>query len=860
MCAENQEIMMGVVVVRDDKQGQSIPGFSGPEGSVFCHLQPVRRQCGALGAVLSGLSVLLLVLLPVAAQAQANPCGEPAGDPPKVTCDAESYPVGIQYVGSGSGIESALELTVAPPSGGTTITATAGNRQDGIRIYAQRDVGEPRTPITVNVMGGTIQAGHYAVNISQRPKSQGALTVTTGSEARLGTQDSYIKRFGIRVRNANVADTSDIGVVNAADIYADGVGIYVWHKGPGAVSIVNTGDITVWDRDNSHDQEVWGRGIYARNDSAGETWDDSAGTGKGISIVSSGNITLYGAPTIRGNVPVAAILAVASRFVGNNNMNSIPVNIDVTGGTITSPAHGVSVGNQWGGGTSMVKVKVAGGVMIDAGYNGIRAVNRGRGEAEVVVDSGAMVTGGKDGVYFDSSADKNMQKVTIMGTVTGGGNECRRGNNGKCAGVMMKSGGTLVVGPEGQVKAASGVGVETGDNQDLTIVLQRDEDGLTGNIEGQILNSGGTTTFQGVTMGEPVDMHGESMGIFDIVYRTMLTELQGGGFEFRRVPGTESRVYAPRARVYEALPSVLLDLNGHIPYRAAQTVVTRAGDGVGAWARVGGGDGRRRMDESTTSKDYRGKELVWDFSHYGIEAGVDIPVVDKPLLLGLSLHHRQGQAVVQDGGKIEVSGTGVGVSAMLRNETGLYVDGRFSYTGFHDIDTNSSERGTLKSDFTGMGYGVDVEGGRRVAVKGMDGVTLTPRGGLSWSSVDIDDFDDLAGIQDGGRVSPGSATSLKGRLGVLAETGFGGTGAREGRLFASLDVEHEFSSDRDVTASGTKLSSEAEATWGRFRLGGTMSWNSVVGMVTFSGEGFYASAGDEDNHDFGGGVGFDVRF
>ncbi len=842
-----------------DSRVPGIPGFSsGPEGSFFSICNPRCARMGLdRGAILIGLLLLLAVLLPVAVQAQANACGDPAGDPPKVTCDDASYPMGIQYVGSGgTGIENGLELTVSPPTEGTAITTTADGAS-GVYILADRATAGLSTPITVNMMGGTIQAtgaGSSGIYIVQRPNARGALTVVTGSEARIGTEDSYVGQFGIRIRNRNAADTGNVRVVNAGAIYAEVVGISVRSSSTGEISIVNTGSITVWNEANTEKQTLVARGIFARNDNPSDV------IGK-ISIVSSGDITLNGAPTVtqRDGVEytVAAITALATSPA---NTNSVPVEIDVTGGTIVSPGDGVRAVNRLSRGTSMAKVRVAGGVMIDAGVNGVHVQNDGGGETEVVIDSGAMVTAKKNGVLVDSVADKDMQKVTIMGTVAGGGDTCGDGGNEKCAGVKIMNSGTLVIGPEAQVKAASGVGVSTGDNEDLTIVLQRDENGLTGNIEGQILNSGGTTTFQGVTMGDSVDMHGESMGIFDIVYRTMLTELTGGGFEFRRVPGTESRVYAPRARVYEALPSVLLDLNGHIPYRAAQTVVTRAGDGVGAWARVGGGDGRRRMDESTTSKDYRGKELVWDFSHYGIEAGVDIPVVDKPLLLGLSLHHRQGQAVVQDGGKIEVSGTGVGVSAMLRNETGLYMDGRFSYTGFHDIDTNSSERGTLKSDFTGMGYGVDVEGGRRVAVKGMDGVTLTPRGGLSWSSVDIDDFDDLAGIQDGGRVSPGSATSLKGRLGVLAETGFGGTGAREGRLFASLDVEHEFSSDRDVTASGTKLSSEAEATWGRFRLGGTMSWNSVVGVVTFSGEGFYASAGDEDNHDFGGGVGFDVRF
>ena len=103
---------------------------------------------------------------------------------------------------------------------------------------------------------------------------------------------------------------------------------------------------------------------------------------------------------------------------------------------------------------------------------------------------------------------------------------------------------------------------------------------------------------------------------------------------------------------------------------------------------------------------------------------------------------------------------------------------------------------------------------------------------------------------------PGRTRSLVGGLGVLAE--FGGSEGSSGRAFASLDLEREFSPDREVVASGTALSSKVRATWVRLGLGGALDLGSS-GTVRLSGWGHYATAGS-GNTGYGGSVTLTLSF
>ena len=288
--------------------------------------------------------------------------------------------------------------------------------------------------------------------------------------------------------------------------------------------------------------------------------------------------------------------------------------------------------------------------------------------------------------------------------------------------------------------------------------------------------------------------------------------------------------------VYEALPSVVLGLNRLPDFRERMSAPRTAN---GGWARVETFRGKWKADESTT------EGLEYDHRRHGLKAGVDTTVGEHGLL-GVSFHHRQGSAEAPNGGEIDLSGNGAGVSGTWAGDMGVYVDVQAEVT-WYGADLRSASRGVLKTDVSGRGHALGMEVGRRV-----EGgrVVLTPRARLAHSRVSVNDFTDAVGT----RVSLEDGRSLKGRAGVVVETA--PDGARGNRVFGSVDVEHEFSDERKVVVSGTELKSKAEATWLRLGLNGSHTWDD--GRYTVQGGMSYATSGG--SRELGGGVSLNVRF
>ena len=313
------------------------------------------------------------------------------------------------------------------------------------------------------------------------------------------------------------------------------------------------------------------------------------------------------------------------------------------------------------------------------------------------------------------------------------------------------------------------------------------------------------------------------------------------------VPGREGeyefkREHAPRARVYEALPSVVLGMNGPPGFRERMSAPRSA---KGGWARVEGFRGKWKADASTSGKE---SGLQYRHRRHGIEVGWAVALGEEARF-GASLHHRRGTAKVTEGGDVELYGTGVGASGTWMRD-GDYVDVQAAMTGY-EADLSSSWRGVLRKDLSGHGHALGVEAGRRLALEGLPaGVVLTPRAGLVHSRVSMGAFSDSVGS----RVSVDDARSLRGRVGVEAEMKPGG--APGSRMFASVEVEHEFSTERKVRVSGTELKSEAEATWLRLGLNGEHAWDE--GRYTVQGGVGYATSGG--SYEFGGGLNLNLHF
>ena len=711
------------------------------------------------------------------------------------------------------------------------------------------------TPIRIEMTGGVIKnpvTNAKGVGAAQHLK--GDITIAIAAAARIGTEDSPIGEYGV-FTNVISAATAAVGITNAGMIYAADDGIHVQQAGTGDVTVTNDGSVSAASTGIRIEPEKAGM-IVVRHNAGGRI----AVTGSGANDAGIGII--YKVPDTAGDrgttvesagdisAPGAFGILAWHRNHADATTRKAPITVHVRGGTIEAGKDGV----------------YAATLRYNTGRLG-STVDYDGGRIAVTVDHGATVTAKWDGIYVNSGTlegGMRAQTVIVRGRVMGGD---AADDGTKYAGVHMSGGGTVVIGPMAHVGAASGVAVKANAEGDMAVILEKGVDGFVGHVDGTVLNTA-TTTFRTRTgqdadtemdlpVGGTVDRRGEARGVYDPVQRIMLTEIDGG-HEFRE--HSQLRRYHARARLYEALPSVLLDLvrpaspaeRASVTRDGAASTRGTAGGGGRVWARLEAGDGKRRPGESTTGKGYRGVALAWDTEHRSVEAGLELPAGDR-LALGLGVRHLRGRATVKEGGRIDVSGLGLGLSVAHTGAGGLYIDGRLSHTRFGDIDLASDARGSVASNLSGDGFAAGVGVGRRIA---REGVALTPRGGLAWSSVSLGAFDDVAGAEGGGRVVPGRTRSLVGGLGVLAE--FGGSEGSSGRAFASLDLEREFAPDREAVASGAALSSKARATWVRLGLGGALDLDAA-GTVRLSGQGHYATAGS-GNTGYGGSVSLTLRF
>ncbi len=746
-----------------------------------------------------------------------------------------------------------IDLSKSLYTGKAGIVATTEGAAEGTTI-----------PITIHLKGGSIRAEDTTANTHQKGRgvdvnqsTKGNITITVAPGVMLGIEDKPIGAFGIYALIGS-AGVGNIRITHQGHIYAT-QGIYA-------------------------DMSTYGSG----NNIAGNIVIETGANSKIVTnLIGESAATTY---TASGTDPDGI-----RAYINNNRIGTVTI---THGGMIDAARVGITTyGNR------AVTVTLKTGSRITAKGTGIIAQTYTTGIVTVKTEAGSTIASDSHGIQVRHiGTDKRKFHVAVHGTVTGG-NVCTNTNTGrdKCAGVYVRNraqddddpklgGGTIVIGPWAHVKATSGVAIEVdGKAGDVAVILEKDEAGVVGHVEGQILHPKGADrtrdkavegevtiktrtisgTEEGLEAGDHVYRRGDRMGVYEQVIKAELRTIANpAGYEFRDVPG-DLRLYSHRARLYEVLPSVLLGLVDLTPYSTRMAVPRRStgeevvlesskGEHVatpssrtGVWVRLAVRDGERMADTSTTATDFWRQSLAWDVKQTDFEAGLEVPTDDR-LVLGVSAHYRQSKATVKNGGTMEASGTGVGVSLTWTDDSGLYVDGQLSYTRFFDVALTSSRQGVITSKGGGSGLAVGVEVGQPMS---MGGMAVTPRGGLSWSSVDMDAFDEPTTIDGAGRVAPDKEQSVQGRVGVLAELG---SGEADGRLYASLDLEHEFSSRHAVMVAGTRLATEVKPTWVRLGVGGAMPLGGHD-TTMLTGDAFYATAGS-DNTDFGGGLSVTFRF
>ncbi len=294
-------------------------------------------------------------------------------------------------------------------------------------------------------------------------------------------------------------------------------------------------------------------------------------------------------------------------------------------------------------------------------------------------------------------------------------------------------------------------------------------------------------------------------------------------------------------RLYEALPSVLLAMNG-LPSYDERMAAARSGSG--GWARVETARGDWTAEDSTQTG------LAYDYDRSGVRAGVDMPAGANGRI-GMAVHALKGSAdLTRSGGKVELAGMGVGVTGTAMAGP-VYIDAQAAATWF-DVEVAKASGMVLKKDASGTGYALALEAGRPMSMGAMgeNGVTVTPRAGFAWSRVSLDDFTDALADR---RVSVDDASSLKGRLGVTAQTRTaGGT-----TIAASMDAMREFQDETETMFEGTRLKASTEPT--SFRIGLGLGHNWGENNHTLQASAAYTTGGG-NNSELAGGLSLSIRF
>ncbi len=697
--------------------------------------------------------------------------------------------------GLGSG-EHTVTVSEGGAVTGTTRLAGSGTvRADGavgsVRLDSGGTVTVGRTGRITNAEGAAIHG------------ETGGLAV-----AVMGTVDGDIRGLGSGEHTVTVSEggavTGTTRLAGSGTVRADGVVGPVRLDSGGTVTVGRTGRIT-----NAEGAAVHGETGDLAVAVMGTVDGGIRGLGSGehtVTVSEGGAVT--GAVRLAGSGTVRADGAVG------------PVRLD-SGGTVTvgrtgritsaSGAAGAAIHSE----TGDLAVAVMG--MVDGDIRGL-----GSGEHTVTVSEGGAVTGA---IRLAGST------VLVDGAV---------------GSVRLDSGGMVTVGRNGRITNPE-AGISSASGELTVVIQQRDDespaDTAARHSEVRIVEADGQpmVVFQKPDgTQERLKPRDQVSSVTDGPYDVFLMTDESGVRVIRE--------YAPRSRVYEALPSVLLGLNV-LPTHWERLAAARSPNG--AWARVWAGGGEAERSTSTVPARAR---LAYDHNRSGVQAGVDIPSLGEDAVGGVSVHHVRGKADLSGGdGKIEATGTGLGVSGAWRFDDGVYVDAQVSAT-WYEADLTSGLRGSLKSGTGGFGYALGLEAGRRIGLGPgpLGDLTATPRARLVRSEVDMDDFtdSDLAG---GSRVSLERGRSVTGRAGVNLEASIEGGGL----LFGSVEVEREFAGKTRIEVEGYSLESAPDATRARVELGGAYAWDE--GAYALKGAA-HVVQGRRDNRDWGGGLSLAVRF
>ena len=283
--------------------------------------------------------------------------------------------------------------------------------------------------------------------------------------------------------------------------------------------------------------------------------------------------------------------------------------------------------------------------------------------------------------------------------------------------------------------------------------------------------------------------------------------------------------FESHARVSEALPAVLLDLN-RAPLQGEQV----HHDGTGAWASLIGTSVDRDLTDSTATTSY-------SLAQSGVRLGYDFETSSIGTF-GLSLHRQTGTAAIDHGGDIDTVVTGVRLSHrwdMAPMTVGLHA----TATSFAS-DLMSFERGSLVNDLSGTGVAVGIEANQRRTLRD---ATLTLGGAVTHQRVSTDGFTaHLPDANAAAGVTPVQVTDVRGRETTARLQASYHTPMTDGDWFVGGAVDLPLHRSASVAVEDTRLSAETRPS---LSLQGGLAVTGATGTTTLFSLGYAQESGGE---------------
>ncbi|MBJ6134753.1 autotransporter outer membrane beta-barrel domain-containing protein [Ochrobactrum sp. Q0168] len=280
-------------------------------------------------------------------------------------------------------------------------------------------------------------------------------------------------------------------------------------------------------------------------------------------------------------------------------------------------------------------------------------------------------------------------------------------------------------------------------------------------------------------------------------------------------------------------------------------------DKYGVWGRIEGAHSKFAANGSTAG-------VTQDIGVFVMQAGIDALFQESQSgrLIG-SFIAQYGKASsdissFSGDGTIDTDGWGLGGALTWYGDTGYYLDGQLQLTWYDSKLVSDTLEKSLADGNKGFGYGLSLEGGRRIEVN--EHWSITPQAQLVWSSVDFDSFHDVAGVP----VDLRNGDSLNARIGLAAEYRNawrdGYNRLTQTNLYLAANLYQEFMDNYKIRAGGVDFKNGNDKTWGGIGAGGTYAW--ADGKYAVFGEGVVKTSFEDfgDTYSLKGTLGFKVSW